>query len=492
MSDRVDRAQVRLTASMEELAMDRAARPDPDTPFRILCLGDFSGRSSGDLLLVDRDDLDDALARSRPEVRLETPVEVTLDVTALDDLHPDRLFERLGAFEAFRGLRKRLHDPEGFRAAAEEVRRWTGTRTAPDPSPPAEARLSEDQEIVRELLAGGARRAPEDAAWAAFVRRLVAPHVVAREDPQRPELVAAVDRASAALMRDILHHPRVQAVEATWRGVDFLARRLETGTELQVYLLDIGRDDLAAALGGRDEARARLLRRVLVDRATTPGAVPWAVLIGDYTFDATAENVEALAAMAGLAREAGAPFVAAASARLLGVDSLDLTPDPDDWRALEPAQREPWQRLRASAVTSWLGLALPRFLLRLPYGRDGEPLEAFKFEELLPDAPHEEYLWGNPAFACACLLGRAFSEDGWSLAPGAGDLDDLPLYVEEKKGERRVKPCAEVLLTERAAEIVLERGLMPLLSFRDRDRIRLARFQSVREPLTALAGRWRA
>jgi len=325
--------------------------------------------------------------------------------------------------------------------------------------------------------------------WAAFIRHLVAPHLVAREDPQRPELVAAVDRASAAMMRGILHHPRFQALEARWRAVDFLTRRLETGSELQLRLLDISKSDLATSLSGGDEARARRLRQVLVDEPTVPGTVPWSLLVGDYTFEV--EDVMLMVALARLAGGAGAPLIAAASPRLLGPQSLEATPDPEDWGATGE-DRERWQALRTSTDARWLGLALPRFLLRLPYGRSGERLESFEFEELSPGAPHEEYLWGNPAFACACLLGQAFSEEGWSFRPAAAELGDLPLYVEEKDGERRTKPCAEVLLTLRAAEIMLERGFMPLLSFRDRDVVRLPRFQSVHEPLAPLAGAWTA
>jgi type VI secretion system protein ImpC len=147
--------------------------------------------------------------------------------------------------------------------------------------------------------------------------------------------------------------------------------------------------------------------------------------------------------------------------------------------------------LRRSPEAAYVGLALPRFLLRLPYGREGERLEAFEFEELPDGGSHDAYLWGNPAFGCAYLLGRAFSEHGWGFRPGAvQEIDDLPIYVFKDDGERRVKPCAEVLLTLRGAELILDRGLMPLLSFRDRDVVRLARFQSIRDPLTPLAGRW--
>ena len=110
----------------------------------------------------------------------------------------------------------------------------------------------------------------------------------------------------------------------------------------------------------------------------------------------------------------------------------------------------------------------------------------------MPEVPsHDYYLWGNPSFVCVYLLAQAFSHHGWNLRPGVvQDIDGLPLHVYKEQGESRVKPCAEVVLTERAAEIILDNGLMPLLSFRKQDSVRLARFQSLADPLTHLAGRW--
>lgn len=506
----VGRIDVQLTP-----AMDRAERgPAAETPFRILLIGDITGRADRALagpatddrkpVKVDRDGLDALIRRFAPELRLNVPAAgaaalvVTFDT--LDDFHPDRLFERLDVFQALRALRERLHHRDSFEAAAAEVRSWVapaarGVPPSRAPNPP-DPELSEGERVVRELLE---RRVPERAPrgggdWAAFLRQIVAPYVVAREDPQQAELISAVDRASGAIMRAVLHHPAFQGLEAAWRAVDFLVRRLETGPDLELWLLDAGKAELAAAFTDGSELRSSWIHRVLVEGTVgTPGGVPWAVLIGNYTFESSPEDLAILSGMAHLAHAAGAPFVAAAGPRLLGCESLEQTPDPDDWRRPDEADTKRWTELRRSPNAAYLGLALPRFLLRLPYGREGERLEAFDFEELPDGAPHDAYLWGNPAFGCALLLGQAFSEHGWGLRPGAvQEIDGLPIYVYEHGGERQVKPCAEVVLTLRAAEIVLDHGLMPLLSLRDRDVVRLARFQSIRDPLTPLAGRWSA
>jgi predicted component of type VI protein secretion system len=168
------------------------------------------------------------------------------------------------------------------------------------------------------------------------------------------------------------------------------------------------------------------------------------------------------------------------------------TPDPREWQAIDAEVARGFEALRRSAVASWIGLALPRILLRLPYGKTTDPVEQLDFEELHPARRHEAYLWGNPAIACALLIGQSFLARGWDMEPGdEQDLVDLPAHVFEQAGERHLQPCAEVLLSERAGEAILSRGLMPLLSYKNRNAVRLMRFQSIADPSRPLSGPWR-
>jgi type VI secretion system protein ImpC len=57
-------------------------------------------------------------------------------------------------------------------------------------------------------------------------------------------------------------------------------------------------------------------------------------------------------------------------------------------------------------------------------------------------------------------------------------------------GEKIYQPCAEVLITQAAAERLMEHGLMPLISYKNTDHVKLGRFQSIADPVTALRGRW--
>jgi type VI secretion system protein ImpC len=330
--------------------------------------------------------------------------------------------------------------------------------------------------------------------WQSAIRQIMEPYLLPRTDYTRQaQLVGLVDTAVGRQMRDVLHHRAFRAVESAWRALFFLSRRLDTDATLKLYLLDVSRDELAADLGSGDDLRATGIYRLLVERTLgTPGGQPWGVLVGHYTFADTTEEVELLGRMAQVAARAGAPFLAGASPRLLGCDSLGRTPEPDDWKpAADPEKAGAWEALRQLPQACYLGLALPRFLLRVPYGKKTNPVERFALEEMPEGPEHDNYLWGNPAVAVAYLLAGAFSRYGWEFRPGVlNDIDNLPAHLYREDGETQLKPCAEAWLTDRAAEAIMARGLMPLQSVKGRDTVHLPVFQSMARPSQALAGRW--
>lgn len=127
-------------------------------------------------------------------------------------------------------------------------------------------------------------------------------------------------------------------------------------------------------------------------------------------------------------------------------------------------------------------------LLRLPYGRGSDPVEAFAFEEFAGPPEHTGFLWGNAALALALLIGRAFTARGWEMEPGdERDIDDLPAYTFVRDGERTLQPCAERLLSDRDIDLFLQCGLVPMASRRDRNTVTAVRFQSVADPPAGLA-----
>jgi type VI secretion system protein ImpC len=211
------------------------------------------------------------------------------------------------------------------------------------------------------------------------------------------------------------------------------------------------------------------------------------VIAANYVFDPESQSIRNLERISHIAKSARAPFIAAANSQLLQGDS----PDVAELQTFSAEASDAWDSLVRSSDASYLGLALPRFLLRLPYGSATEPAERFNFEEMPEDigARHESYLWGNPAFAVVYLLGKAFSESGWNFRPGDfQEIEGLPLHVSTNEGETEIKPCAEVLMTVRVAEEIIDCGLMPLISMKETDTVRVGIFQSVAG--TRLEGSW--
>lgn len=493
---------------------DSNARRREEVPFAMLVLGDFSGRANRALreprnisvrppIEVDRDNFDDVLSRLAPELRLPLGDngKIHLNFSELEDFHPDRLFERVAAFETLRTFRKRLSDPATFDDAARELGLKLEDKNS-DPGPgreqprgsaPSAAQIAQGSLLdgmIEETEARAIDRQPARAADPVrdFAQRVAEKYSQGASDARQPQILAVLDRAIGGLMRAILHNPDFQALEAIWRATFFLVHQLETSSQLKVYLLDISKDELSDDLGSADDPGQSGLFRIVVDNAVaTPGADPWAAIVGCYSFDEQSENAKVLARMAQIAHRACAPFVAEANSRLLGCAGLNSTPQVRDWNGVASW----WPALRRLPEARYLGLAIPRFLLRLPYGKETSELESFDFEEFPEAAAHDDYLWANPAFAVALLLGQSFSENGWHMRPGMlAEIGHLPLHITKSGGEAQAKPCAEIVLNESSVEAILQRGFIPLVGFKNRDSARIARFQSIADPASKLMGRW--
>jgi len=470
-------------------------RPAPGPSFRIALLGDFSGRGGiGDVdtgaelagrkpLRVDVDNLDAVLARVAP--RLQIPLgdagSVSVPIGAMDDFHPDQLVEQLPVFENLLNLRRRLQSRTGFASAAKEVLSWAGAEPLRRPASrrsrggavAADRRLSDFARLV-----GGP--VPAEAAVDDLVRRLIGPYVVSKADPRAEELTARVDAALSDAMRLILHHPDFQTAESLWRSVELLVRRLETGARLQIILYDISAEELAADLASSEDLSETALYSLLVEQpALDAQAGPLGMIAGLHGFEASPPHADLLGRMAQIAAAAGAPFVSA-----VGPDPLQVP--FHDWH---PLTASAWSALRALPASAYLALATPRFLLRLPYGKRTEPVDAFAFEEFTRQSGLSGMLWGHPAVLAALLLGESWATSGTRMTPAGGVVGDLPVYVyRDPDGDQVALPCTERLLTERQAAAVAGTGVIPVVSMRGRPEVRIGGMSSLAG--TALAGRW--
>lgn len=439
-----------------------AHRVPDGSPMRLLVMGDFSASSatprppmaSRPTHRVDADNFDQLMTRLSPRLILAAG---ELDFTELDEFHPDSLYMRLDVFQA-------LRQAHGNPAAGHD-------------------------DLLGGLLgkpAGAGHEAslqPTKAALTgidALIHNIAATSVVQDRSAQTASYLAAVDAAIAEQMRKILHDPALQALESAWRGVQWLISNLELDDDLQLHLLDVSRDELLAdVIAAQGQLTQTGLHHALADRwRNLPDGESWSLLCGLYTFGASDTDIGLLAALGLIAAQAGGPFIATADPTLASGDATALAG---------------WNALRGSEAAPWIGLATPRILLRLPYGRKIDPIVSFGFEEFGPGEPaHEELLWGHASLAAALLIGRAFTARGWTMEPGdEREIGDLPAYTFEKHGEREMQACAELYLGEARATEMLANGLIPLLSHRKRNAVSVMQFQSVAAPPQALSGPWR-
>ena len=149
----------------------------------------------------------------------------------------------------------------------------------------------------------------------------------------------------------------------------------------------------------------------------------------------------------------------------------------ESWKALAEA----WDTLRSMPEAGHLGLASPRFLLRRPYGEKSEPIYEFDFEEFTMSEGLRGMLWANPVVLVTILLAKSFRQNGKSMGLGQiMSLGGMPFhYVDDRYGDQVALPCTERNITMPKLEHSVQRGIMPVLSVKGRDEIRLGSFNSV-------------
>jgi type VI secretion system protein ImpC len=446
---------------------------DDDTYFPIVILGDFTGRANrgsdtpGIAARVDCDNFENVFARFDVSLRFTPPgsgsEEQTVRFRRLEDFHPDELIHQIAPFSRLFDLRARLLDParaEGAVAEAEAILKPEVTESTPLPATSTET----TEELLTRLLGKPAtaepKRTPAASKLDEFIKQIVAPSVVPGLSIEQSQLVQLIENELSKGLRDLLHDPKFQALESGWRGIDFLIR--EAGEQIQFYLIDIDKGELASLIVGCDFTKTAIFKHL--------EQIGPALLLGLYSFGL--DDHRLLGSLGSFAAALQTTLVGGASPQLVGCNSFGLQADSDEW-ASTPALAE-LDALRRMPQSAHLGLLMPRFLLRQPYGPSSDPIESFQFEETLYPSEHESYLWGNPALLCGYLLADAFAAEGWGLDTSeGGHIYGLPVYTFTAGGETQVKPCAEAWLSEKSTELIRRRGFMPVGSIRGRDAVEI-------------------
>jgi type VI secretion system protein ImpC len=499
-----------------EFTLENAAVPLPEEPpFHVLLLGDWSGTDRKSLnerqpIIIDRDNFDAVLRELNVGLDLDLQGDgkdvLSLQFAEIDDFHPDNIFRQVSLFSDLRDVRRRLANPDTFDSAANDVRSWfnvpdeivrtdTEIENEINDAPPIESNNLLDM-ILTQPSESTISRNPQNvdnSELGRLISKIISPYLIKIDENEQSELIAMVDATISELMRTILHHPKFEDLEAAWRGLYFLVRRLETDVDLKIFILDISKDELTANLKSVDNLSDSFLYRWLISEAIeTLESESYAVLGGNYSFEVNVDDVASLLRIAKLADAAGAPFISYIQPEIFGIKNFSENTEESQFEFLEGSNEgKLWMALRSATETKYLGLSPMKILTRMPYGEKSDSIETFSFEEFKGNGDDHKYLWMNPCFAATLVLAQSYRLYGWEMGQALhGDIENLPMYVYKEDGETKTKPCAEIVLTENKLETILAAGLMPLISFRDSDKVRLSHFPSISLLSKKLSGKW--
>ena len=301
------------------------------------------------------------------------------------------------------------------------------------------------------------------------------------------DMIAEVDEKLSRQIDAILHNPKVQELESAWRSLKFLVDRTDFRENVKLEILNVSKDDLLEDFEDAPEIpKSGLYKTVYTAEYGQFGGQPYAAMIGNYDFGPGPQDIKLLQNVASVAAMAHAPFIAAAGPQFFGLDDFTNLPQLKDLKSVfEGPQYTKWNSFRESEDARYVGLTLPRFLLRLPYGPDTQPVKAFNYKENVSDG-HDQYLWGNTAFAFASKLTDSFAKYRWCaniIGPqGGGAVEDLPLHQYEAMGAIQTKIPTEILVSERREFELAEEGFIGLTMRKGSDNAAFFSANSVQKP----------
>ena len=281
------------------------------------------------------------------------------------------------------------------------------------------------------------------------------------------EMIAEIDRKLSLQLDAVLHNPTFQQFESAWRGLKFLVDRTNFRENVKVEILNVSKGNLLSDFEDSPEiTKAGLYKLAYTSEYGQFGGNPYGAMIGNYHFGPGPQDVKLLQFVASVATMAHAPFISAAGPQFFGEESFEKLPNLKDLKSIfEGPQYIKWNSFRESEDSRSVGLTLPRFLLRLPYHQETNPVKSFNYGETVTDS-HENYLWGNTAFTFATKLTDSFAKYRWCpniIGPASGGaVEDLPVHQFESMGAIETKIPTEILISERREFELAEEGFIAL------------------------------
>ncbi|AQY66407.1 MULTISPECIES: type VI secretion system contractile sheath large subunit [Pseudomonas] len=301
------------------------------------------------------------------------------------------------------------------------------------------------------------------------------------------DMIATLDAKLCRQVDAIIHHQQFQKLESSWRSLKFLVDRTDFRENNKLEILSVSKEKLLEDFEDAPEiTRSGLYKAVYTAEFGQFGGQPFGSIIGNYEFNPGPQDMKLLQSVAAISAMSHTPFIAAAGPQFFGIDSFADLPNLKDLQAVfEGPQFTKWNAFRESDDARFVGLTLPHFLLRTPYGEDTVPAKTFRYNENVGGG-NQDFLWGNAAFAFASRLSDSFAQYRWCanvIGPqGGGTVGDLPIYNYEAMGETQTKIPTEVLISERREFELAEQGFIALTMRKNTDNAAFFSANSCQKP----------
>ncbi|WP_010487719.1 type VI secretion system contractile sheath large subunit [Pseudomonas sp. S9] len=340
------------------------------------------------------------------------------------------------------------------------------------------------------------RLTPDDEAYdiakrgvSAFIEELLKPQN--QNEPVKKAMVdrmiAEIDAKLSSQMDEILHNQNFQALESSWRGLKLLVDRTDFRENTKLELINASKQDLLEDFEDSPEiVQSGLYKHVYTAEYGQFGGQPVAAIIANYYFDPSSPDIKTMQYVASVASMSHAPFIAAARPKFFGLEAFTGLSDLKDLKDhFEGPQFAKWQSFREQEDARYVGLTVPRFLLRNPYDPEENPVKSFVYKENVANS-HEHYLWGNTAYTFASKLTDSFAKFRWCpniIGPQSGGaVEDLPLHHFESMGEIETKIPTEVLVSDRREYELAEEGFIALTMRKGSDNAAFFSANSTQKP----------
>jgi type VI secretion system protein ImpC len=288
--------------------------------------------------------------------------------------------------------------------------------------------------------------------------------------------ISEIDKLISNQLNEVMHHEDFQKIEASWRGLQYLIDQSETGEQLKIRVMNVNKKDLLKDMEKASEFdQSTLFKKIYEEEFGMFGGAPYGAMIGDYEFSNHPQDLALLEKVSQVAAAAHAPFISAAGPGLFNFDSFTELGEPRDLaKNFQSVDYAKWKSFRDSEDSRYVALAMPHILMRLPYGKDNVPVEAFDFEEQVDGTDHKKYLWGNAAWALGTRLTEAFAKHHWCAAirgvEGGGLVEGLPVHTfNTDEGDIALKCPTEIAITDRREKELADLGFVPLVHCKGTD-----------------------